>query len=300
MYYYKIYGQKVESDIDFAQLVVDTSESEPSIRIIEENIPEDIIEQMKEHYTSIGEKESWFYNSTLRCVIRDGQDIYYEPFEDINEQYLRTYILGYGLAMLFLQRGNLAIHGSCVRKDKQAIIISGVSGAGKSTLTTKFLTSGYDFMADDITVVENNNQNIIAYPGFPYQKLCRDVVEKKELDTDNLIYIDEDKDKFLVKWDGEYHTEGEELITMVVIQVGDKNAKLEAKEAQGLEKLQYVVDNLFLKKSILFRENNPHVVKSCLDIASRVRILVVTRPYGVDSASQQLEIIEKLLDPKKE
>ncbi|MDY3830469.1 MAG: hypothetical protein SOZ65_06065, partial [Erysipelotrichaceae bacterium] len=82
--------------------------------------------------------------------------------------------------------------------------------------------------------------------------------------------------------------------------VGDKNAKLEAKEAQGLEKLQYVVDNLFLKKSILFRENNPHVVKSCLDIASRVRILVVTRPYGVDSASQQLEIIEKLLDPKKE
>lgn len=296
MYYYKIYGQKVESDIDFAQLVVDTSEEKPSISIMRRNAPDDILEQMKQSYTSIGDKESWFYNSTLRCVIRDGQDIYYEPFDDINEQYLRTYILGYGLSMLFLQRGNLTIHGSCVRKDNQAIIISGMSGAGKSTLTSQFLSAGYEFMADDITLVECNEQYAIAYPGFPYQKLCRDVVEKKKLDTKELIYIDEDKDKFLVKWDGEYHTEGVELTTLVVILVGDENTKLEVKEAQGFEKLQYVVDNLFLKKRILFRENNPQVIKRCLDIASRINILVVTRPYGIDSASQQLELIEELLN----
>lgn len=296
MYYYKIYGQKVESDIDFAQLVVDTSEEKPSIRITRRNTPEDIIEQMKQSYTSVGKRESWFYNKTLRCVIRDGQDIYYEPFDDINEQYLRTYILGYGLSMLFLQRGNLTIHGSCVRKDNQAIIISGMSGAGKSTLTSQFLSAGYEFMADDITLVECNEQYAVAYPGFPYQKLCRDVVEKKKLDTKELIYIDEDKDKFLVKWDGEYHTEGVELTTLVVILVGDENTKLEVKEAQGFEKLQYVVDNLFLKKRILFRENNPQLIKLCLDIASRINILVVTRPYGIDSASQQLELIEELLN----
>lgn len=296
MYYYKIYGQKIESDIDFAQLVVDTSEAEPSIRIMRRNTPEEILEQMKQRYTSAGEKESWFYNSTLRCVIKDGQDIYYEPFDDINEQYLRTYILGYGLSMLFLQRGNLTIHGSCVRKDNQAIIISGMSGAGKSTLTSQFLSAGYEFMADDITLVECNEEYAVAYPGFPYQKLCRDVVEKKKLDTKELIYIDEDKDKFLVKWDGEYHTGGVELTTLVVILVGDENTKLEVKEAQGFEKLQYVVDNLFLKKRILFRENNPQLIKLCLDIASRINILVVTRPYGIDSASQQLELIEELLN----
>ena len=296
MYYYKIYGQKVESDIDFAQLVVDTSEAEPSIRIMRRNAPEDILEQMKQRYTSAGERESWFYNKTLRCVIRDGQDIYYEPFDDINEQYLRTYILGYGLSMLFLQRGNLTIHGSCVRKDNQAIIISGMSGAGKSTLTSQFLSAGYEFMADDITLVECNDEYAVAYPCFPYQKLCRDVVEKKNLDTKELIYIDENKDKFLVRWDGEYSTDGAEFTTLVVILVGDENTKLEVKEAQGFEKLQYVVDNLFLKKRILFRENNPQLIKLCLDIASRINILVVTRPYGIDSASQQLELIEELLN----
>ena len=296
MYYYKIYGQKIESDIDFAHLVVDTSEAEPSIRIMRRNAPEDILEQMKQRYTSAGERESWFYNKTLRCVIRDGQDIYYEPFDDINEQYLRTYILGYGLSMLFLQRGNLTIHGSCVRKDNQAIIISGMSGAGKSTLTSQFLSAGYEFMADDITLVECNDEYAVAYPCFPYQKLCRDVVEKKNLDTKELIYIDENKDKFLVRWDGEYSTEGAEFTTLVVILVGDENTKLEVKEAQGFEKLQYVVDNLFLKKRILFRENNPQLIKLCLDIASRINILVVTRPYGIDSASQQLELIEELLN----
>ena len=176
------------------------------------------------------------------------------------------------------------------------VAIIGLSGAGKSTLTSQFLSAGYEFMADDITLVECNEQYAVAYPGFPYQKLCRDVVEKKKLDTKELIYIDEDKDKFLVKWDGEYHTEGVELTTLVVILVGDENTKLEVKEAQGFEKLQYVVDNLFLKKRILFRENNPQLIKLCLDIDSRINILVVTRPYGIDSASQQLELIEELLN----
>ena len=61
-------------------------------------------------------------------------------------------------------------------------------------------------MADDITVVDCNDKEVSAYPGFPYQKLCRDVVEKKQLDKDDLIYIDEDKDKYLAKWDGTYST----------------------------------------------------------------------------------------------
>lgn len=197
MYYYRIYGQKIESDIDFRQLVKDDTLDQASITIRKGEMPENIIEEMKISYTALSKTESWFYNRTLRCLIRNGNEIIYAPFKNINEQYLRTYILGYGLSMLFLQRKKLAIHSSGVRKGKNAILISGVSGAGKSTLTTRFLENGYNFMADDITVVDYENEDCFAYPCFPFQKLCRNVVEQKKLNTDDLIYIDEDKDKYL-------------------------------------------------------------------------------------------------------
>ena len=292
MYYYRIYGEKVESDIDFPQLVSDSTDSKPTIRIMRRKTSDEILKQMESSYTVTGEKESWFYNSTLRCVITNSENIYYEPFENINEQYLRTYILGYGLSMLFLQKGRLAFHGSCIRNDDKALIISGVSGAGKSTLTSKFLSSDYEFMADDITVVDCNDKEVSAYPGFPYQKLCRDVVEKKQLDKDDLIYIDEDKDKYLAKWDGTYSTDGAKLTTLVVILVGDKDSKLTIEKANGVEKLQYVLNNLFLKKRILFQDSNPKLIQLCLDVASKIDIIVVSRPYGADSVDEQFRLIE--------
>lgn len=295
MYYYRIYGRKIESDIEFMQLVPDETMQEADIYIYRRNTDEDIVELMKESYTLVGAGESWFHNKTLRCVVRDGKYIYYEPYQDINEQYLRTYILGYGLSMLFLQQNKLAIHGSCIRRDEQAFIISGVSGAGKSTLTSQFLSAGYEFMADDITLVDGEGSPVMAYPCFPYQKLCRDVVDRRNLNTDDLIYIDEDKDKYLVKWEGKYSTQGAAVATLIVILVGDEECQVTIEEADGFEKLQYIVDNLFLRRAILFKENNPQVIKLCLDVASKIRILVVTRPYEQNTAQMQLELIEQKL-----
>ena len=37
------------------------------------------------------------------------------------------------------------------------------------------------------------------------------------------------------------------------------------------------------------------VIKLCLDVASKIRILVVTRPYGQNTAQMQLELIEQKL-----
>ena len=118
------------------------------------------------------------------------------------------------------------------------------------------------------------------------------MVEKKQLDKDDLIYIDEDKDKYLAKWDGTYSTDGAKLTTLVVILVGDKDSKLTIEKANGVEKLQYVLNNLFLKKRILFQDSNPKLIQLCLDVASKIDIIVVSRPYGADSVDEQFRLIE--------
>ena len=58
-------------------------------------------------------------------------------------------------------------------------------------------------MADDMAWVDGS----MVYPAFPYQKLCRDVVEREGYDMEELIYIDEQKDKFLARYRGAFSTE---------------------------------------------------------------------------------------------
>lgn len=57
--------------------------------------------------------------------------------------------------------------------------------ASSSTLTNAFLQSGYQLMADDMALVETKTEakQTEVYPAFPYQKLCRNVVEEKGYDV---------------------------------------------------------------------------------------------------------------------
>ena len=108
---------------------------------------------------------------------------------------VRTYLLGFGIAMLSLQQGKLPIHCSALATPEGgAILIAGESGAGKSTLTAELLKRGYRFLADDMAVVDiSGKEGVWVYPAFPYMKLCRDVVLRQGYPPEELLYIDEKK-----------------------------------------------------------------------------------------------------------
>ena len=141
----------------------------------------------------------WLENQTCSLLVQNGNSIRYELKAGGNEQYLRTYILGWGMSMLAIQRNEVALHCSAISDDAAAILFCGESGSGKSTLTSAYLARGYHLMADDMSFVSYHNETVAAKAAFPYQKLCRDAalpLGHSRLTASSTI--DEAKDKYLV------------------------------------------------------------------------------------------------------
>lgn len=278
MYYYKMYGVKIASDIQFYQLV-DCNDNEPvDITIQSGEIAQFIYEKEKQGLKyEFKDEISWLVNSTCYLYVENGRKLTYKLKEDQNFMYLKAYILGWGMSMLALQRGIIAMHCSAVADDKGAILIVGESGSGKSTLTEALLSFGYRFMADDIAWVSDMQENVFASPAYPYRKLCSDAAVAQGYNIENLQYIDEGKDKYLVPYNGEFSTKPVRLKGLIMLGIVDGEEVI-CKEAKGLLKFQIVANNQFLRALLGADKYSPQIGQKCLKIASAIPIFYILRP----------------------
>lgn len=299
-YYYKIYGMRIHSDFEFIPLRKLSKEErllEPQITIQEQMLPQEFKEE-QECYYHINQDKSVIANSYCYLLIEKGEKIFYERKQQATKELLSAYILGWGIAALVYQRGQLAIHCSCVEKDGKAIFLSGNSGSGKSTITSGLLEKGYSLMADDMSVVKMAEKgDVLAMAAFPYQKLCRDAAETISIPVEEMVYIDEERDKFLVPYQGTFEDRPTPLKVMFVLEIieGDK---VMLQELTGAEKLQACMNALFLApllgESLYALENGMRVLK----FASKISVYSVKRPIGRNSKEEVLETILKVLQRK--
>lgn len=295
MFYYMIYGKRIYADLCFPQLVKvpEFTEEEADIIINKGVIPQNIKILGEERECDFGPTLSWLINLTCYFTVEDGRTITYELKPGKREDYLKAYILGYGLSMAFLQRGEMAIHCSALCKEGKAVLVAGESGSGKSTTTTDLLKAGFSLMADDMALVRLEEGKAVCYPAFPYQKLCRDVVEQQNLDMDELIYIDEDKDKFLVPYKGEFDLEGKEVAAFFYLSCLRNTTELVTEEITGMNKFHVCVNNLFLRNLLCDEKYSPTVGGKCLELASKMSMYLIGRPLEGDTVQERTEYIVK-------
>ncbi len=292
MFYYKLYEMKLKTDFEFPQLIACDDDKEPDIVIMQGEIPQEIIEEKDRKY-EFGEKRSWLSNLTCYFVVENGNKITYSLKEGGKLMPLRNYLLGFGMSMVAMQRGILSIHCSALADDKGAILIAGESGAGKSTVTKAFLDKGYHLMADDMSWVETKaDGKSYAKPAFPYQKLCRNVVVEQGLDFNELIYINESKDKFLVPYKGEFSEKAVPIKGFIMLCVTNKD-KVLSEEIKGFNKMKICANNLFLRHLLGPDKYAPQLGQKCLKMASTMPIYCIGRPDGMDTAQ---EVIEKAFE----
>ena len=286
MFFYTVYGVTVASDLLFPQLVVSEEKSRYDVVIEKTELSEEILKVLSEKKYEFGKEYSWLSNSTCQIQVHDGKRITYALTGNGHPEWLQTYILGYGMSMLALQRDMLPIHCSVVADEKGAVLIAGESGSGKSTATTAFLKEGYTLMADDMAWVDGEN----VYPAFPYQKLCRDVVEREGYDPEELIYIDEQKDKFLARYRGEFLTEARPMKGFILLHMTPEK-KVTVRELTGLDRLHVYVGNLFLRK-LMTREQKyaPYIGALGLKMASKVPLLCIGRPMEGNTAEEVVRV----------
>ena len=298
MYYYRIYGMKIATDMEFRQLVVCEDEQPIDIEVLEGTISEDIYAQEGKCQYFFGEQRGWLINKTCYLETTDGTRLIYKCKPGGNRMYLQTYILGYGMSMLAMQRGMLSIHCSALANEEGALLIAGESGAGKSTVTSAFLEQGYRLLADDMAWVEiTEEQTVMVRPAFPYQKLCRNVAIEQGYDLDELIYINEEKDKFLAPYRGEFRTEAVRIKGFIMLGVTNEDAIVSSEE-KGIEKFQMCANNLFLRHLLGPNKYQPHIGQKCMKMAAGIPMYYIGRPNGKETTKQVIEkafeIVESL------
>lgn len=289
MNYYKLYGMKIESDLEFPQLVKCDDEASSDVKIVEAPLSEEIKRKYPQKRYEFGHEYSWLLNTTCQIEVYRGETITYALTGNGNPAYLQAYLLGYGMSMLALQRDMLPIHCSVVAHEDGAVLIAGESGVGKSTITTAFLKNGYALMADDMALADGQ----MVYPAFPYQKLCRDVVVREGYNFEDLIYIDEDKDKFLAPYRGEFGLEAKPMKGFILLHLTKEN-DVTTQELNGFERFHVYVGNLFLRKLMSKQQKyEPYIGQIGLKMASKVPLLCIGRPEGKDTAA---EVVAKAME----
>lgn len=290
-FWYRLYGCTVRSEVEYPHLLDTDSRTEDlTIRISE--LKRRIKDPKGCFVDTITRDRIYFCNQVGCFLITGGTQIEICPNPGVEIEAMTPFVFGYCIAMLFWQRGLTAIHCSAVEKEGKALLISGYSGAGKSTLTTVLLENGYRLMTDDVAILKATDDEIIVYPAFPQQKLCRDAVERNRMDTRELIYIDEDRDKYAIPRKDHFCQDPCELIGIICLNV-HKEQELVFGEIAGAGKLTAFLENLFLFP--MFRANQvftPQDMQWCLDVVQRVPVYGMIRPEGMDCTAQQLKIVD--------
>ena len=149
-------------------------------------------------------------------------------------------------------------------------------------------------MADDMAVVEPQTDRTFVYPAFPYQKLCRNVAVEQGYDLTRLLYINEEKDKFLVPYRGAFSTEARPVKAFIMLGI-TTGEKVQTGEIMGIHRFPVYADNLFLRHLLQEEKYTPQIGSKCIAMATTVPTFYIARPAEGDSTTEVAHILHQIL-----
>lgn len=298
-FYYRVYGLNIESEICIPEFTKIENPQEVSIdtKIYYKDASKEIKEAIENgQQTNFTYNDMWFNVENVAIYrVYDEDKIEVDVYEDADPYMVNMYILGTVLGLVLLQKNMVAIHGGAVLINNKGCVFTGDKGAGKSTLTTALRKKGYGFIADDVASI-NLDEEAKIHPGFGYQKLCEDTMEKLGYNPIDFVpfdagehtkYIVPALDKFI-----DYEVNFKALFEITVDDIDD--VKIE--ELSGSKKLDNIIKNIF-NVAVLGNAGGipPIIFKKCIDLARYIKCYKIVRPRDKFTVDDQINLIEEAL-----
>lgn len=298
-YYYKVYGEIVACDFEIEELVSIEPTNDVTLEVLLGEVPAEVMSllEKKEGMVCAKDKVLFYIDNVGYYYLEKGTKIIIQCDEKFDVHARITFTLGSAMGMSMILKGRIPIHGGTVTQNGKALIVTGDSGAGKSTISTGLRLDGMGFLADDVSVLERENDGIwTVQPAYPQQKLCRDAALHFGYDLSKLIYINESRDKFAVRFTEGFEAEGLPLGAVVELKVGDENQEEDVivTEVTGHEKLFIFKHNIYRGFLYDLIGMAPVIFKMCLEVISKVPIYRVIRKPNAQTEKQIIESIRAL------
>jgi hypothetical protein len=104
-------------------------------------------------------------------VAADGRRILCRRAEGSSAESFHVYLLGQALSFALVKQRFEPLHATSVIIGGRAVAFLGRNGSGKSTLAACCLEAGDCLVTDDLLIVQESGDRILAYPGPPRIKL---------------------------------------------------------------------------------------------------------------------------------
>lgn len=286
---YKAFGLIFKSEFEIPELL--PSEGLPDIELVLGTTPKHIDEITKQGVKYQATKNEFLLevDHIARYYVKDGNKVVVELIKDSADKEVRLFLLGSVFGALFLQRGLLPIHGSSIKFGNSATIFTGLSGVGKSSIAAHFVIQGFQALADDISVV-NNDLKVV--PGFPSLKIWNDVLKKLEIRNDSLMEIRPNIKKFQLPIHNQYFTESLPLKNLVILNT--KNSPgFEIEELTGIKKFNAIKNNTYRYRFVKGLEQQLDHFQILSKLLPEIKVYKVARPQAPLSLIDLGEFLQK-------
>lgn len=295
--YYTAFGFSIESDFDFGSLQAIES-TDPDITINRGTIPD-----IFQNPVDSGSTQLYQYSvnaagdivvdmfKVAKYFISKGNTLIIDAHFPVNFNELQLFLFGSIFSALFYQRGLFPFHGSAVAKNGKSIIFTGESTAGKSTFAKIFLRNGYEFLTDDVCLIEKRDEELVMRPGIAELSLREDVVNHFQIDPGNLNHKGYKADKFgyAVK-----NCKSNFLPVRDILEIipGDK---LSICRLTGINKVKSMINNSYRIENIIgFNLYGKHL-KFFSEVGNKIDYYQIERPSGQIVGDELVKFIESKL-----
>jgi hypothetical protein len=135
-------------------------------------------------------------------VAADGLRITCRRLEDAVDESFQVYMLGQALSFALAKQGFEPLHATVVVVNDQAVAFLGDHAFGKSSLAACFLNNGHRLLTDDLLILRETSDGILAYPGPPRIKLFSRIAGRFLGHTMHRIPMNPETDKLILPIDG--------------------------------------------------------------------------------------------------
>jgi hypothetical protein len=278
---YKAYNLYIASEIEMPELLEIEGEADITIRFGQVNHAAVIQNNFGDYFA--GE-----IVDIAKFSLERGCQVTIDPVPGVDEDILRTVLLGPVLCILLRQRGLLVLHASAVNIEGQAVAFMGGSGWGKSTLATAFHTQGYEVLTDDVMPIQMDSGYPLVFPAYPQFKVWKDAIVSLGHNTDNLSPIFKDAPKLSYKFSHGFRQTPLKLYRIYLLDKGDEH---KISEIHPQEAFVNLVRHSRAIASVTHQEFVTQHLKLSTELIEHVSFRLFTRKPSLEDVPELVNII---------
>ena len=303
MYYYKIFGLTVGSEIALDILRVDLDHDEakaPDIVFKRGEIGHDILPMFEappvfDYEAPEGVAMIWPGVGGFR--IHSPKSVTVQPFPTAPESYLAFPILGPIIGWLLHIRGISALHASALHWNGISVGFMGDKMAGKSTTAAAFIKDGASLITDDLLAfdqTEPDNPSIL--PAFAQLKLTENSLEAFTLSkSEKLPLVFEGFEKQQIRLHDMHTIPAKCHALFVLTRKGDAPKINWYDGGEGLKSLMRYSYNVRFGNAPLKLQNRAKHFRQYASLSQQIRIGELCIPAGLERLCETVDYVRQSL-----